>query len=134
MTTFVDTSALFALIDEDDADHLAASAWLRGPGSDPSEMLVTHNYVVVESLSLIQRRLGASAVRTMLDRIVPTMSVVYVDEELHARAAAAFLAGLSRRVSLVDRVSFQVMREGNLDRAFAFDRNFKAEGFAVVPS
>ena len=64
---------------------------------------------------------------------VDTLTVVYVDEELHRRATAGFLAGLRRQVSFVDCVSFQLMRDSELDRAFAFDRDFKTEGFALAP-
>ena len=49
MTTFVDSSALYALVDEADPAHQAAMMWLEGiSGADP-ERLRTHNYVVVET-------------------------------------------------------------------------------------
>jgi predicted nucleic acid-binding protein len=131
--TLVDTSALYALLDEDDDNHAAAAAWLRGPGSSEDEVLVTHSYVVVESAALVHRRLGTKAARVLLDAFVPAMSVLFVDEELHARAVPAYLAGLRGRPSLVDRVSFQVVRDRALDRAFVFDRDFRAEGIVCVP-
>jgi predicted nucleic acid-binding protein len=56
-----------------------------------------------------------------------------VDEGLHQSCAAAYLAGLPREVSFVDIVSFQMMRGLDVDQAFAFDRDFSAEGFGVVP-
>jgi uncharacterized protein len=131
MRTFVDTSALYALLDEDDRNHRAAATWLAT--SDATEVLVSHSYVVVETAALVQRRLGASAVRTLFDAFIPAMSIMYVDEVLHSRSVAAFLAGLRRHVSFVDWVSFQLMRDARLDRAFAFDSDFPREGFAVVP-
>lgn len=131
MRTFVDTSALYALLDEDDANHAAAAAWLAA--SDPADILVSHSYVVVETAALIQRRLGAAAVRTLFDAFIPELSIFYVDEILHNRAASAFLAALRRHVSFVDWVSFQLIRDLGLDRAFAFDSDFAREGFAVVP-
>lgn len=67
-----------------------------------------------------------------LDAFIPALSIVYVDEVLHRRAFAAFLAGLRRHVSFVDWVTFQLMRDAGLDRAFAFDSDFGREGFAVV--
>ena len=133
MTTFVDTSALYALLDEDDDNHGSASAWLSSAGSDSSEVLLTHSYVVVETAALVHRRLGTAAVRVLFDALVPAVSVVAVSDDLHGRAVAAYLAGLGTSVSLVDRVSFQLMREAGLDRAFAFDRDFTREGFKAVP-
>jgi len=131
--TFVDTSALYALLDADDDNHAAAASWFGGPGASATEVLVTHSYVVVESAALVHHRLGAPAVRDLFDALLPTLAVMFVDATLHARASAAYLAGLGRRVSFVDRVSFQLVRDTALDRAFAFDRDFAREGFIVVP-
>lgn len=133
MKTFVDTSALYALLDADDDNHARAAAWFGGAGAEPSEVLVTHAYVVVESTALVHHRLGAAGVRDLLDGLVPALTVRAVDDALHARGVAAYLAGLGRRVSFVDRVSFQFVREAALDRAFAFDRDFATEGIALVP-
>lgn len=131
MRTFVDTSALYALLDEDDRNHQAAAGWLAT--AEVADVLVSHSYVVVETAALVQRRLGAAAVRTLFDALIPAMSIVHVDEALHGRAVAAFLAGLRRQVSFVDWLSFQLMRDAELDRAFAFDNDFAREGFATVP-
>ena len=51
----------------------------------------------------------------------------------HDRAVAAYLAGLRSGVSLVDQVSFEVMRDEVIDTAFAFDDDFVDEGFRVAP-
>jgi uncharacterized protein len=131
--TFVDTSALYALLDADDDNHAAAARWLSGPGALPTEILVSHNYVLVETAALVHHRLGAAGVRDLFDAFVPALSVMFVDAALHARAVAAYVAGLSRRVSFVDRVSFEFVRDSGLDRAFAFDRDFTTEGIGLVP-
>lgn len=133
MRTFVDTSALYALLDADDDSHAAAASWFGGPGAASNETLVTHNYIVVESAALVHHRLGAAAARDLFDALLPVLTVVFVDDGLHARATAAYLGSLSRRVSFVDRVSFQLVRETPIDRAFAFDHDFATEGFVVVP-
>ena len=133
MTTFVDTSALYALLDEDDENHSAAAAWLSGPGGDPAEELLTHNYVVVEAAALVHRRLGATAIRALLEDLIPALAVAFVDESLHRLATSAFLGSARRRLSLVDWVSFELMRDLAVDRAFAFDRDFADQGFHLVP-
>lgn len=134
MRAFVDTSALFALLDEDDANHEPAREWFTRAMSDPATVLTTHSYVIVESCTLVQRRLGPDAVRVLLDALIPSLSVLYVDENLHQRAAAAYVATLSKRgVSLVDRVSFEAMRHLGIDVAFAFDDDFDSAGFQTLP-
>lgn len=102
--------------------------------TDPSMTFATHSYIIVESCALVQRRLGPDAVRVLLDAFIPSLSVLYVDEALHQRAAAAYLAALAKRgVSFVDRVSFEMMRHLALDGAFVFDDDFGHEGFQTVP-
>ena len=133
MTTFVDTSAFFALLAGDDAESDRASRWLDEVASRDDERLITHNYVVVESIALIHRRLGINLVRTFLDNLLPVCEVHFVDEAFHARTIVAYLAGISRRSAFVDRVSFELMRAERIDRAFAFDPDFGREGFETVP-
>jgi predicted nucleic acid-binding protein len=45
---------------------------------------------------------------------------------------SSFLSG-NRKLSLVDRVSIEVMPGRGLDTAFAFDSDFRAAGFRTVP-
>jgi predicted nucleic acid-binding protein len=129
VSVFVDTSALYALLDGDDAGHDRA---LRGSGRILGEELVTHSYVVVETVSLVRRRLGAEAAARLIDDILPAIKIVDVDEVLRGRAVAAFRAGVSSAVSLVDRTSFECMRTFGISRAYALDADFEAEGFELV--
>ena len=57
---FLDTSAIYAWADTADANHSAAVRRLRRVLED-GESFVTHNYVLVESLALLQSRLGLQA-------------------------------------------------------------------------
>jgi predicted nucleic acid-binding protein len=53
------------------------------------------------------------------------LSTVWIDEATHAAGVAALLAALPTPISLVDFVSFEVMREHGI----AFDEAFRAAGF-----
>lgn len=130
MTTFVDTSALCALLDRDHRNHRAAA---RGSPSLLEEGLLTHSYVAVETSALVHRRLGPAATRALLADLLSPMELASVDADLHRAAVSAFLAAVRRRVSLVDWVSFEMMRRSGIDRAFAFDADFEAQGFPTVP-
>lgn len=132
MTTFVDTSALYAVLDGDDEAHpAAAQAWERILRD--GEHLLTSNYIVVESFALIQARLGMEALRAFHDEVLPVIEVKWVGGEDHDSAAQAVLAADRRRLSLVDCTSFQLMRRLGLRRAFAFDRHFQEQGFETLP-
>jgi predicted nucleic acid-binding protein len=129
---FVDTSALYAVLDADDRNHSAAAATF-GRLLDATERgdaeLVTHGSVVVEAAALVQHRLGLEATRALLDALVPLHRLIWVDADLHAEAVTALLAADRRHVSLVDWTSFVVMRRETIDVAFAFDEDFWQQGY-----
>ena len=129
MTVFVDTSAIYALLDRADEAHARA---VRGQAAVTGEELLTHAYVVVETLSLVRRRLGADAASRLIDDFLPAVRVLDVDERARRRALASFRAAVATDVSLVDRTSFEVMRELGMTRAFALDRDFEVAGFSLV--
>ncbi len=128
----VDTAAFYALLDRADPAHPAAVAAFEQLRAVDAT-LVTHQYVLVETTALLQRRLGMAAVRRFTDDLLPLAEVVWIDAELHAQAREALLAADRRDVSLVDRVSLLVMRRLGIGQAFTFDADFTAEGFEVVP-
>lgn len=128
----VDTAALYALLDRADPAHgLAVATFEHLRAAD--EHLVTHDYVLVEAIALVQRRLGMDAVRRLVDDLLPLLDVVWVDAGLHAEAQEALLAAGRRDISLVDRTSVLVMRRHGIHRVFTFDADFAAEGFDVLP-
>ena len=130
MSVFVDTSALLALLDADDPEHeRARAAW--DELAEEGIFLVSTNYVVVESVSVAQHRLGINAVRALVDDILPVIEVRFVDHTVHDAAMATLLAAGRRQLSLVDCASFEVMRRGELYRAFAFDKHFRERGFTL---
>jgi predicted nucleic acid-binding protein len=131
VVTFVDTSAFYASIDTADANHPVAAEIMRRL-LDAGERIVTHSYVVLEAVALLQRRIGLDAVRTFVDDLLPIARVIWVDEALHRQATGALLGSQMRTVSLVDQTSFAVMRELGARRAFAFDGDFETQGFELL--
>jgi predicted nucleic acid-binding protein len=131
LTTFVDTSAMYALLDDADLNHEVADETFRFLFQ--GEPLLTHSHVIIESAAVVQRRLGSAAVRDLFDRLLPLIDVLWVDEALHATAVTSLLAAEKRQISLVDWTSFQVMRTHGIDRVFTFDGDFAQQGFEPVP-
>lgn len=132
MSMFIDTSALYALLDADDENYeSSASTWQTLMTSD--ERVVTTNYVLVETFALIQNRLGLKALREFQEDIVPILTVEFVTPTIHRLGTVALFAASRRGLSLVDCVSFEVMRELGMKSAFTFDRHFRDYGFNAVP-
>ncbi len=132
MTVFVDTSALYAVLDAADAQHGPADqVWRDLLGDDVP--LLTHSSVVVEASALVQARLGMDAVRVLHGDVLPLLSVRFVDAFLHRQAVTALLASGRRSLSLVDWTSFELMRNESLTEVFAFDDDFTRQGFTTLP-
>jgi predicted nucleic acid-binding protein len=130
VTLFVDTSGILALVDRDDPAHAGVvEAFTLGR----SEVLVTHTYVIVETLAVARRRYGSAVTADLIDRVIPALDVVPVGADLHAAAVAVFRDTVESPVSLVDRTSFVFMRREGIERAIALDADFRAAGFETLP-
>jgi predicted nucleic acid-binding protein len=130
VSVVVDTSAFFALLDRRDAHHAAAVAFWMDPDD---EDLVTHAYVVVESVALVRARLGAAAVEALIDNLLPAIRVEMVDRPLH-EASLADLRRIGGGASLVDRVTLAFAARHEIARAFAYDADLVSAGLVPVAS
>lgn len=132
MEIFIDTSALYAFISEDDRNHeLARQTW--GSLLTGEDKLLTNSYVIVESITLIQQRLGMKYVRAFLPQFTPILQVDWLAQEQHSRAVEQLLAANRRNLSLVDCSSFESMRRLRVENVFTFDEHFREQGFNVIP-
>ena len=132
MRIFVDTSAVFALLDRDDSNHKKAiKVW--SSLLDPENILVSSNYILVESFALIQHRLGIKAVSAFQEDILPVINIEWIDSGVHRSGVSALLAASRRKLSLVDCTSFEIMRNSGIKTVFTFDSHFKEQGFSCMP-
>jgi len=127
---FLDTSAIYAMADREDPLHERAKERFQAL-LDAGEGILTHNYVLVEAMALVQSRLGVSAA-LKLARDCRAFNVEWVDETTHAEAVRRLARLGKRRVSFVDLVSFLVMRRRGVRMALAFDPDFESEGFQLL--
>lgn len=128
---YVDTAALLAIVDTKDIHHETAKEFWG------QQVLTanfrTNNYVAVESIALIQNRLGLDAVKILADRILPVIEIEWLDAEKHETAVRNLFIANRRNLSLVDCSSFETMRCLGIKTVFTFDEHFKEQGFDVVP-
>lgn len=114
---FVDTSAWFACVVPSDPNYAAATRWL-GENSEP---LLTTDYIVDETLTLLQRR-GETARAQRLGEHLFTgglARISYLNEVDIFRAWETF-----RQKVVIEKLK--------ITHAFAFDRHFRQFGSVVV--
>jgi predicted nucleic acid-binding protein len=129
---FIDTAAFLALLDTNDIYHeRATKKWITL--LDAGLVCVTNNYIVLESVAVIQKRLGLQAVQELDENILEHVQIEWVDEAQHAQALATVPVTNRRKLSLVDCTAFQTMRHRGIETAFTFDNHFQEEGFSVTP-
>jgi uncharacterized protein len=131
MNIFADTSGLFALLVKNDYMNVRASENFRFFAENNAH-LVTSSFVLVETNALLQRRVGLPAVNDFHSKILPLLEVIWVDDKWYGKAMHRLLAQKSREISLVDCLSFEIMEAHQIEYAFAFDKHFEENGFAVA--
>jgi len=125
LVAFVDSSALVALVDRDDATHAAAVEAYRGL-VESGYKLVTTNHVIAETYDLLSGGLGTALARRWLRDI--NIAVYHADEQDEAKARRLIIAAAEQRLlSYTDAVSLVVMDRLRIADAFAIDPNFLAE-------
>ena len=126
---FLDTSAIYALADENDNDYKEAKELFALALSQEQE-LVLHNYILVEAGALIQRRLGLEETKKLFQEIAK-FHIIWIDPPLHKLAEDYFHTHATRKLSFVDCTSFVVMQKQGIKHAFAFDDDFQKAGFSL---
>jgi len=126
---FLDTSAVYALADKADPNHVAARTKFD-LALKSGETFLLHNYILVESVALLQARLGVQSAILFLND-AKAFEVEWVDSTLHQEAKEELERVGRRGISFVDCTSFVVMRRKGVQTALAFDPDFHHQGFLI---
>ena len=131
---FVDTAGWMACADASDAAHEACRA-ARDKALRAGQTLITTDYVVDETLTLIRLRLNLSAAEAWWRQIDGSQRVRWerIDPGRFERALELFFRHRDKGYSFTDCTSFAVMRELKLTGVLTTDRHFKQMGFEVIP-
>ncbi len=132
MKLLVDTSALVALAFEDDRNHEPAREFVR---AHPDARLVLTELILSEVATRVRARAGAQRAVVLARSLIDSRryELLFVDSAI-VRGALDRMARFSdKRLSLTDCASFELMERLGLDSAFAFDNDFRACGYRMVP-
>ena len=128
---FIDTSAFYALMDRSDRYHQSASK-LWAHMLDNGSYLMTSNYVTVETLALLQNRIGFEAAGLWSRDVLSILETLWIDEVLYNLAFEIWLSLGRRKLSLVDCTSFAIMHHHKMEKVFGYDKHFTDHGFEVL--
>lgn len=137
MRLFLDTSALVAIENLDDANHRRAIEFREKVrrGETAFGGLYTSNYVVDETLTLLRFHCGhgvAVAFRKALDSS-KTVRILWVNELIEKAAWKIFEKYSDKEYSYTDCTSFALMDAEAIRNAFTFDDHFLQYGYTIVP-
>lgn len=132
---FVDTGFWLALWSQRDPDHeRAVEVFERYRGRRLSDLLVTSNHVIFETLTLAQVRAGhglaVAAGQKLYDE---KLARIHWSSKEDEQAAFAYLARhQGQGYSAVDCLSFVIMERLGIREAFAIDKHF-THRFTAMP-
>ncbi len=132
---FVDTGGWMACADRTDPAHSACTA-ARDSTLEGGRILITTDFVVDETLTLIRCRLGLAAADTWWQQIDGSGRLRWerIENDRFERARNLFFQYRDKDLSFTDCTSIAVMRELKLKTVITTDGHFQQVGFDVLPS
>lgn len=131
---FVDTAGWMACADGADPAHVRCCA-ARDGALEAGLTLVTTDFVVDETLTLIRFRLGLGAAEAWWQQVdrSPRLRWEPIDSDRFEKARHLFFRYRDKDFSFTDCTSFVIMREIRATHAITTDRHFRQMGFQVLP-
>ena len=132
---FVDTAGWMACADGADTWHGPACA-ARDAALEQGSMLVTTDYVIDETLTLIRKRLGLGAAEAWWEQVEGSSRLrwEWIGVTRAEKARRVFFRHRDKEYSFTDCTSLVVMQELKLKQALTTDEHFRQMGFQVLPS
>jgi len=131
----VDTAGWMACADRADPAHSGSLA-ARDAALESGRVLVTTDFVVDETLTLIRFRLGLAAANAWWQQIDGSARLRWerVENDRFERARNLFFQYRDKDLSFTDCTSFAIMRELRLTTVISTDGHFRQVGFEVLPA
>jgi uncharacterized protein len=132
---FVDTAGWMACADAADPAHDRCRA-SRDAALEAGQALVTTDFVVDETLTLIRLRLGVRSAEAWWRQVDGSQRLRWerIDIDRFEKARQLFFQYRDKDYSFTDCTSFVLMREIRLTHAITTDRHFRQMGFEVLPN
>jgi len=131
---YIDTSALIALSDKRDKNHVNAVKHLKESVKKGTRFVIG-KHVLIEYLDGVTKRIGKEKAIYELDKILNSKIVVLELETKKdwIKSLEYFRMYNDQRIDLTDCLSFALMERLELKQVFTFDSDFRIHGFEVLP-
>ncbi len=131
---FVDTAGWMACADSADPTHRRAAS-ARDAALEEGKVLITTDYVIDETLTLIRTRLSLAAAEAWWAQLEGSSRLrwEWIGVARAERARDVFFRHRDKSYSFTDCTSFVVMKELRLRQVLTTDRHFRKMGFEVLP-
>jgi hypothetical protein len=132
---FVDTGGWMACADRADPAHVGCTA-ARDATLEAGKILITTDFVVDETLTLLRFRLGLAAADAWWQQIDGSARLRWerVENDRFERARHLFFQYRDKDLSFTDCTSFAIMRELKVTTVITTDSHFRQVGFNVLPA
>lgn len=131
---FVDTAGWVSAADRKDR-YNAESCRMRDQWLSSGGFLVTSDYVIDETLTVIMRNMGMLAAERWWEQVDASkkLKIEQVDATRQGKARSFFFRYHDQGFSFTDCTSFVIMKEKGIQTVLTLDRHFLVAGFTVVP-
>lgn len=128
---FIDSSAIYALVDKDDASGPPIESFLK----EKKPFLVTTNFIFAEALSLITKRLskrvGIQTGEFLQNSRVIT--IIFLEGEIQKEAWNYYKKYKDKDFDFIDATSFIFCHTRGIREVITLDHHFSQMGFKTVP-
>jgi len=130
---FIDTSALIAIMNKKDQYHARAIDIFTATAKGKNSIIIT-SHVFAETITRIERKVSVKqailAGKMLLNN--NGIKIIIPQEDIIDSAWNIFQKYQDQEFSFVECISFAVMKEMRITKAFAFDKHFKIVGFETL--
>ncbi|HHB91427.1 MAG TPA: PIN domain-containing protein [Anaerolineae bacterium] len=129
----IDTSALYAVVDRRDPNHVLAASFLRRFGQ--RGVFLLSNHVFDETMTLVKARLGVSIALQLGIRLRNSrhIEMVIFGQREEMATWHLFSRYTDKGWSYTDCASLALAYQLDVHQAFAFDHHFRQMGLQVFP-
>lgn len=130
-TILLDTVGLVAIWDEHDQWHDAAEAAMKILSARRIRFVATPQ-ILLECGNAVARRAYRSEVYPLRQRLMHQQNLIVPSDDEMEKAWIAYESDTAGGASIVDHISFVILRRMGIKNVFTNDRHFKAAGFNTL--